>query len=152
MQELLKVFGEWTWWVISGVLLLLELALPGVFFIWLAFAAAAVGLLVLVRDLTWQAQIIIFAALSVAFVLIARPWLRKGELVDSDRPNLNRRMQSFVGRSFVLEQPIDNGRGRLSIDGTLWEIEGPDQPKGGWVRVKSVDDMRLVVESVAKPT
>jgi inner membrane protein len=152
MQDLLTVFGEWTWWVISGVLLLLELALPGVFFIWLAFAAAAVGLLVLVRDLTWQAQIIIFAALSVAFVLIARPWLRKGELVDSDRPNLNRRMQSFVGRSFVLDQPIANGRGRLSIDGTLWEIEGPDQPRGEWVRVKSVDDMRLVVEPIAKPT
>src|SRR5437763_12210067 len=105
MQELVTIFGEWTWWVLAGILLLLELAMPGVFFIWLAFAAAAVGLLVLVFELSWQAQIVMFAVLAVAFVFLARPWFRKGELVDSDRPNLNRRMQSFIGRSFVLDQP-----------------------------------------------
>src|SRR4051794_31539331 len=118
MQELLTIFGEWTWWVFAGIMLLLELVLPGFFFIWLAFAAAGVGLLVLVFELSWQAQIVIFAVLAVAFVLLARPWFRKGELVESDRPNLNRRMQSFIGRSFVLDQPIANGRGRLSIEGT----------------------------------
>jgi membrane protein implicated in regulation of membrane protease activity len=55
-------------------------------------------------------------------------------------------MQAFIGRSFVLDQPIANRRGKLAIEGTWWEIEGPDQPKGEWVTVRSVEDMRLIVE------
>lgn len=152
MQDLLSVFGPWTWWVIAGIFLLLELAMPGVFFIWLGLAAVAVGFIAFIVDLSWQVQLVIFAILSIVFVLTARPWFRKGQLVDSDRPNLNRRMQAFVGRSFVLDQPITNGRGKLAIEGTFWEVLGPDQPKGEWVTVKRVEDMRLIVEAGPKPT
>ncbi len=146
MQELLTVFGSWTWWVIAGIFLLLELALPGVFFIWLGLAAVAVGFVLFLVDVAWQFQLALFAILSVVFVLAARPWFRKGQLAESDRPNLNRRMQAFVGRSFVLDEPIANRRGKLAIEGTLWEVEGPDQPKGEWVTVRGVEDMRLIVE------
>ena len=152
MQDLLTVFGSWTWWVVAGIFFLLELALPGVVFIWLGLAAVAVGFIGFLVDLTWQIQLVLFAALSVALVLAARPWFRKRQLAGSDRPNLNRRMHAFIGRSFVLDQPIANGRGKLSIEGTWWEVQGPDQPKGEWVRVKRVEDMRLIVESAAGPT
>jgi membrane protein implicated in regulation of membrane protease activity len=150
MQDLLTVFGAWTWWVIAGILLLFELALPGVFFIWLAFAALAVGIVGFFVDLTWQLQLVMFAVLSMVFVLAARPWFRNRKIAGSDRPNLNQRMQAFVGRSFVLDQPIANGRGKLSIEGTWWEVRGPDQPKGEWVTVRRVEDMRLIVEPAAK--
>jgi hypothetical protein len=150
MDDLLTAFGPWTWWVIAGILLLFELALPGVFFIWLALAALAVGIVGFFVDLAWQAQLAMFAVLSVVFVLSARPWFRKRQIAGSDRPNLNQRMQAFVGRSFVLDQPIANGRGKLSIDGTWWEVLGPDQPKGEWVTVRRVEDMRLIVEPVTK--
>ena len=146
MQELVTVFGSWTWWVLAGIFLLLELALPGVFFIWLGLAALAVGFVLFLVNVAWQFQLALFAILSVIFVLAARPWFRKGRLAESDRPNLNRRMQAFIGRSFVLDQPIANRRGKLAIEGTWWEIEGPDQPKGEWVTVRSVEDMRLIVE------
>ena len=152
MQDLLTVFGSWTWWVIAGIFLLLELALPGMLFIWLGLAALAVGFIGFLIDLTWEIQLVLFAALSVALVLAAWPWFRRRQLAGSDRPNLNRRMHAFIGRSFVLDQPIANGRGKLSIEGTWWEVQGPDQPKGEWVRVKRVEDMRLIVESAAGPT
>ena len=150
MQDLLTFFGSWTWWVVAGIFFLLELALPGVVFIWLGLAAVAVGFIGFLVDLTWQIQLVLFAALSVALVLAARPWFRKRQLAGSDRPNLNRRMHAFVGRSFVLDQPIANGRGKLSIEGTWWEVHGPDQPKGEWVRVKRIEDMRLIVEPAPK--
>jgi inner membrane protein len=152
MQDLLTVFGAWTWWVIAGLFLLLELALPGMFFIWLGIAAVAVGFIGFFIEPSWQIQLVLFAVFSLALVLAARPWFREKPLAGSDRPNLNQRMQAFIGRSFVLDQPIANGHGRLSIEGTWWEIRGPDQPKGEWVTVKGVEDMRLVVEPAAKPT
>ena len=36
MQQFFPFLGGWTWWIIAGLLLLAELVLPGVFFIWLA--------------------------------------------------------------------------------------------------------------------
>ena len=38
----------WHWWVLAGLLLLVELAWPRYVLLWLAFAAAAVGFLLLV--------------------------------------------------------------------------------------------------------
>ena len=44
MEHFIPFLGYWIWWVIAGVLLILELLAPGIFFIWLAVAAALTGL------------------------------------------------------------------------------------------------------------
>lgn len=148
MSELVPLLGDWFWWVVAGVLLMLELTAPGVFFIWLAIPAATVGMLDLTFDMGWQSELVIFAALSLFSVFAGRNWLKKKNVFDSDLPNLNQRMFDFVGRSYVLDEAIAEGRGRLLIDSTFWEIRGPDAPKGTRVRVTGVDGLRLIVEPV----
>src|SRR6478752_7166716 len=98
MQQLLPFLGGWTWWVIAGVLLLIELMLPGVFLMWLGLAAAIIGVIDLVADLAWQVEIALFAVLSVLLVLFVRPRVK---FVQSEPSNLNRRMYDYVGRSYV---------------------------------------------------
>ena len=44
--------------------------LPGVFFMWLALAAAVIGVVDLFADLSWQIEIALFAVLSVVFVAV----------------------------------------------------------------------------------
>ena len=63
----------WHWWILAGLLLLLELARPVFFFLWLAFAAAAVGFLLLVfPPIPVAAQLAVFGALFVVVVLAWR--------------------------------------------------------------------------------
>ncbi len=50
MQQFFPFLGGWTWWIIAGLLLLVELVLPGVFFIWLALAGAVIGVLDIFLD------------------------------------------------------------------------------------------------------
>jgi hypothetical protein len=38
-----------------------------------------------------------------------------------------------------------NGRGKLTIEDTVWQIEGPDMEAGTRVKVTAVNDMTLVV-------
>ena len=57
------------------------------------------------------------------------------------------RQLGYVGRSFTLKQPIVNGRGKLTIEDTVWEIEGPDMEAGTRIKVTAVNDMMLVVEA-----
>jgi membrane protein implicated in regulation of membrane protease activity len=62
-----------------------------------------------------------------------------------DNPHLNKRQYNYIGKSFTLKEPVRDGRGKLSIEDTVWEIEGPDMPAGTRVKVTSVDGMRLMV-------
>ena len=73
MQQFFPFLGGWTWWVIAGILLLAELTLPGIFFMWLALAAAMVGVIDLFADLSWQIEIAAFAVFAVLLVLFVRP-------------------------------------------------------------------------------
>jgi len=146
MGEFLPLLGDWFWWVVAGVLLMLELTAPGVFFIWLAIPAATVGMLDIAFDIGWQTELVVFAALSLVSVFAGRNWLKTRRVIDSDHPNLNQRMFDFVGRTYVLDEAIAEGRGRLTIDSTIWEVRGPDMPKGSRVKVTGVDGLRLIVE------
>jgi len=60
----------WHWWVLGGLLIILELASPRFFFLWLGFAAAAVGFLLLVfPSVPLGAQCVVFGALSAIALL-----------------------------------------------------------------------------------
>jgi membrane protein implicated in regulation of membrane protease activity len=148
MQQFLPFLGGWTWWVIAGLLLLVELILPGVFFMWLALAAAAIGVIDLFADLSWQVEIALFAVIAVLLVLIVRPRVK---FTEGEATNLNQRMYDYVGRSYVLHEAIVDGRGKVRIDDTLWVVTGSDRDKGEWVKVKAVDGTRLIVEPAGKP-
>ena len=149
MNELLSLFGGWTWWILACILLILELLAPGVFLVWLGVAAAAVGVIELFVDMPWQMEIALFGAFSLALVIICRPWVLKRQNIDTDQPNLNQRMNDYIGRKFVLERAIVNGRGAVKIDDTIWDVLGPDQKQGVWVKVTGIDGLRLTVEAAA---
>jgi len=145
MDELIPVLGAWFWWVAAGVLLLLELFAPGVFFIWLAIAAAVTSLLDLAFGFSWQGELLVFAAASIVAVFAGKAVMKRRTAHRGDHQYLNRRQQGYVGRSYVLQAPISGGRGKLTIEDTVWEIEGPDLPTGARVSVTGVDGVTLKV-------
>ena len=145
MQELVPLTGIWFWWIVAGILLLLELMTPGVFAMWLALAAASVGITDYFFDLNWQLELLVFAGFSLVYVYLARPWYSKNKLQNSDQPNLNQRIYSFIGKSYVLHEPIVDGEGKLDIECTRWDVLGPDLAKGATVKVTTVEGMKLLV-------
>ena len=148
MDQFVPLLGTWFWWVAAGLFLFLELMAPGIFFIWLAIAAAATGAVDVFLGLDWKGELLLFAAFGLAAIFVGRPLLRRKHVLDSDRPNLNQRMYDYVGKSYVLSQPIAGGRGRLKIDDTIWDVLGPDLPQGTHVKITGVDGLRLTVEQV----
>jgi len=137
----------WHWWILAGVLLILELTSPVFFFLWLGFSAAAVGFLLLVfPGIPVEAQLVLFGVLSVVAVLAWRRY-REDYPPASDQPLLNQRGQQYSGRVFTLEQAIVNGVGKVEVDDSTWRVKGPDLPAGTHVRVVGVDGTVFVVES-----
>ena len=136
----------WHWWIVAGLLLILELTAPAFFFLWLGIAAAAVGLILLVfPSIDLETQLILFAITSVVAVLAWRKY-RETRPVSTDQPNLNRRGQQYIGRIFSLSAPITNGVGKVTVDDSTWKVKGPDLPAGTHIKVTGVDGVVFMVE------
>ncbi|MBP1848924.1 NfeD family protein [Rhizobium halophytocola] len=151
LAKLALELGPWSWWVAGLVLLAAELAVPGVFLVWIGLGAIATGVLSLLlwgADLwSWQVQLLVFAALSVVSILIGRKFLASGSST-TDEPFLNQRGASLVGRTATLQEAIVNGRGRIHLDDTTWSVIGPDTAAGSTVRIMESKGRELRVEPV----
>jgi len=136
----------WHWLILAIVLIILEILVPGAYFLWMGVAAAAVGgAMFIFPGMPFMVQIMVFAALSIITVLIYKVH-RKNNPVVTDEPALNRRGEQYIGRSFTLTEPIVNGMGKIKVDDSTWKVSGENMQAGAVVRVVAAEDSTLVVE------
>ena len=146
-MEWLQEASYWHWWVLGVVLIILEILSPAIFFLWMGISAGVVGLLVLlIPAMGWEMQVLLFATFSVASIVVWRSYLKRNP-IQSDQPQLNRRGEQYVGRTFTLDVPIVNGLGKIKVDDSTWKIAGDDCAAGTKVRVTGVAGVILEVES-----
>jgi inner membrane protein len=151
MPNLMSYFtalGPWNWFILGVLLFTLETMIPGVHFLWFGVAAVIVGGLALATGIAWPWQLIAFGVLAVLTVFWVRRYVRP-DVALSDQPDLNVRGHQYIGRSLVVDQPIQNGRGKVRVGDTLWSAEGPDAPAGTRVTVTGTRGTVLVVERAA---
>lgn len=150
LHSVLTELGPWNWMVLGFILLALEILVPGIFLLWIGVAAILTGALTLqlwgLIWWPWQVQVLVFLVLSVASALIGKKLMDARRADDTDQPLLNKRAEQLVGRTASLDEPIDNGYGRIRIDDTTWRVSGPDLPAGTRVRVTSAESGELKVE------
>ena len=145
-MTLLDQLQFWHWWILGLMLAVVEVLAPGAFFMWFGLAAAVTGLILLVLPgLDWQYQLIAFAILAVAAVIVGRSVMRRRNRLRAPS-SLNRRGEQYVGRVFTVEQAIVNGRGSIRVDDSIWRAEGPDTAAGESVRVVKAGSSVLRVE------
>jgi membrane protein implicated in regulation of membrane protease activity len=136
----------WHWWAVAAVLLVCEMALPGVIFLFLAIGAALVGLVLLIAPGTGlEIQLLILAVTSVIAALALRPILA-ARLQTRAHSTLNARAAALIGQVVTLDEPIINGRGRARVGDGSWNVRGPDMVAGAEVRIVAVEGTELLVE------
>lgn len=146
LLDLFVEYGPWSWFVTGLVLLALELVVPGGYFLWLGVAGLVTGLAAFIPGIGWPGEVTIFGILAIAIVIV---WtlISHNRVPRSDNPYLNRRAERFVGTEAVIDEPIKDGHGRLTLDDTIWRIAGPDLAAGQKVRVVGADGAVLRVEA-----
>ncbi len=134
---------HWIWMTGGVILCALEAMAPGMFLLWLGVAAIATGLVMSFAALTFAWSLLVFCAFAVVSVIIGRRFYGSRDQ-ESDKPFLNRRADSMVGQTFVLEQAIVNGEGRIRVRDSIWRVTGPDMPAGARVNVTDVAEPTLL--------
>jgi hypothetical protein len=135
----------WHWWAFGSMLLILEILLPGAFFIWIGIAAIALGFLVMFMPyLSFESQLFIYSIIALIAVILGRAYFAKNP-IQSEQPLLNERTVQYLGRVFTVVEPIIDGRGKVQIDGSFWRVEGEDCPEGTRVKIVKVSGMHLEI-------
>jgi inner membrane protein len=137
----------WYWWALAAVMLVAEMLLPGIVFLFLAIGAVASGaFLLVVADLSLELQLFVFAVVSVASAVVLRPTLKRLQQGRSQDATINARGAALVGKMVVLDAPILRGRGRIKMGDGSWNVTGPDMAAGTPVRIAEVNGTELRVE------
>lgn len=143
------LFDGTGWMIIAIVLIGLEFLAPGIYFMWVGFAALLVsGMTYIFPELAWEIQTLAFAGLAVISVLVGRKYLMEKKVTSEDN-TLNKRGQQYVGKICEVVVPFKNGKGKIKIEDTLWTAIGPDKlEKGESVKVVGLDGTKIKVETV----
>ncbi len=142
-----------TWWLwILGALVCGIVEVMSVSFVFLMFAigALAAGIAdACGADLT--VQVIVFIVVSIALLVILRPFL-KGR-IDRSSGYVPSNTDSLIGKTGYVTEAVGERHGRIQFSGGEWSArtEGPTLPVGAEVRVDRIDGATAVVSAV-EPT
>jgi membrane protein implicated in regulation of membrane protease activity len=141
----------WHWWALGAILIVLEMVTPTFYFMWPGIAAVVTGLvLILVPDLAIEAQLLLFAVLSVAATVAWKRYAPRDWLSAPPHPTLNQRSAQYVGRRGKAAD-FSNGRGAVFLDDTRWSAvsaDGSDPANGETVEIVGFDGAVLRVKAV----
>ena len=101
--------------------------------------------------LGWEWQGVMFAILTLLAAWLWWKWLsrRVREQKHSDS-HLNQRGQQLIGRRFVLESPLVNGRGHMRVGDSSWPVSASeDLGAGTHVEVIAIEGITLHIRAVS---
>lgn len=140
---------EVIWFLIGLILLLAELATPGLVIFFFGVGAWITAVICLGVNIGINAQIAIFTAASLVLLIALRHWLKsiftghiKSEQGGSEL------MEEFVGERAVVKTAITTQMpGKIEIHGTDWLAQADkDIPAGTVVKITEKDNLTLKVE------
>jgi len=139
----------WHWLVLGIALMLFEIFIPSFTVFWFGLGALVVGLLTLVVDISFTAQIIVWSVASVTFTVLWFKFL-KPKMVDKTTAGIAR--EAAIGESGqVVKVPTENSRGKVRFATPLlgddeWDfMTESDVELGDRVHIKEISGNTLIV-------
>lgn len=138
----------WEIYAIVGLIcLILEMILPSMFFLNLAFAGFATAIIALFVT-GWINLTVIFVALALLFIILLRPVLLKNRECKLQETGMEGK---YIGKIVKVIEPVDKFHGAITIYDERWEARSNCEetiPAGTEVKIIGYDSLVLKVERV----
>lgn len=137
----------WVWLAVVIFSLVVEFATTELVSIWF-FVGSFVSMILALCRVDEAIQVIVFVTVSLLFMLIARPFVKKW----TKRNEIKTNVDSLVGRiALVTEDIIDGNRGVVKLDSQEWSaISNENICKGVKVVILSIEGNKLIVKENKK--
>lgn len=138
----------WELYAISGlVFLILEMVVPSMFFLNLAFAGFVTAVIALfIKD--WIILTLIFVVLSLLSILLLRPILLNRKETKEQQTGMEGK---YIGKIVKVIEPVDKYHGAITVYDERWEARTDcDEPipAGTEVKITGYDSLILKVEKL----
>ena len=138
------------WLVLMLVLAFLEAATTQLVTIWFALGALAAMLASIFHAPLWL-QLVLFAVVSTAALILTRPLAKKFMKTDKVATNADRVLQ----RTGIVQDAVDNtaATGTILVDGAVWSARSADGspiPPGTQVTVQRIEGVKCIVTITEK--
>ncbi|RLE18902.1 MAG: hypothetical protein DRJ08_00355 [Acidobacteria bacterium] len=125
------------WFIVGIVLMLLEMAVPGLVIIFFGIGAIAVSVTCMIASPSLAVQLIIFIVVSGLSLGLLRRWLATKFFSSKDGlagdPTV---LDEFTGKTAIVDQAIAPGKpGKVEFKGTRWQAESEEEIAAGDVVV-----------------
>jgi membrane protein implicated in regulation of membrane protease activity len=147
VTQLFVEIGPYHWLALAALLIAIEMVMPTQYLIWPGIAAAVVGLLTFMVELSLPGEIGVFAVLSAILVGLSHHYFPKG--TSDAKSSLNQRTDQMVGKTAVVAEGFQNGQGSVTVGDTRWvaqSVDGADYAEGTRVSVISAESTLLTVK------
>lgn len=139
-------WGVWHWLVLGFILLIAEIAMPGVFLLWWGLAAIVVaGIMKLFPDLPLSSLAVIYAIIAMILSVIWWRYQHGKDQADQSNRALNQRNHAMIGSRGKVLEIAENGIGRGAFGDTTWRIKGHGLLVNDIIEVTGVDGITLNV-------
>ena len=139
-------WGVWHWLVLGFILLIAEIAMPGVFLLWWGLAAIVVaGIMKLFPDLPLSSLAVIYAIIAMILSVIWWRYQHGKDQADQSNRALNQRNHAMIGSRGKVLEIAENGIGRGAFGDTTWRIKGHGLSVNDIIEVTCVDGITLNV-------
>jgi membrane protein implicated in regulation of membrane protease activity len=139
---------ELVWFIIGLILLLIEFASPGLIIGFFGVGAWIVSGVLLFVDISLTAQLLIFIIASVLLTVFLRKWIQRVFKMESIQ-NQEEEDQEFIGHKVTVTETIEpNKPGKVEFKGANWEAEADSKIDSGAV-VEIIE--RKSIKFIVKP-
>ena len=133
------------WIILAIVFLAVEFGTIALISLWFVGGSVAALAVCLLGGPLWL-QVLVFGLISLALLLLVRPFLKK--YIDPKKVRTN--VDAMRGRQAVLLETVDNlaATGSLELSGVVWTARSADGsviPAGTVVTVQGVEGVKLLV-------
>ncbi len=127
------------WWLVAAVGLAVPLVLTAMPELGMLAVGAGAGSLVAALGGGLVAQVVVFALVSTALILVIRPVARR---MRAERPELASGIDAIKGRQAVVLERVDESGGRVKIGGEVWSARALE-PGGAFEPGRRVDVVEI---------
>jgi len=141
---------QYVWIIVGIVIMSMELFLPGFILCFFGLGAVLTGLLMIFIPLGVNAQLLLFAALSVVLLVSFRRYAQgyfTGRI--SNKNSSGAPMETHAGETAIVVEDIipDSPRGKVEFNGTFWNADAETEiKKGAKVTIVERHDLTLKVK------
>jgi membrane protein implicated in regulation of membrane protease activity len=107
----------WVWWLVGAVALGIPLVVTAMPELGMLAVGAAAGAVTAGVGGGVTAQVLVFAAVSVALIAVVRPIAARHR---TQRPQLATGVDALKGRQAVVLERVDGSGGRIKLAGEVW--------------------------------